>query len=344
LNDPENKTNQLEQNDNIEKWKPNKIPKIIIENGIGDVKIEYDTYRITTHHGCDNKPKVRVQVRIACTCVELFELQNFPFDEQDLSISFYEDTGIDKWVFAPEQRSEVPTLKDAWINVMQKHFVAPEWTRGPILAEISETTGLNSKGGKKYSTLTIRIKMKRTWRSYRNIIWPMMILTALSLFVFAIDITDIASRLGYLVTLLLTIVAFQNSVHDQLPDLPIMTLLDKFVMVSFGFTTTVIGQTLFLTLNDYNDTHDEISLIIFILSWIGIHTFMFYYVRSCKAQELKKYKQTSVELASSETADALITHEFQTKLTWEDKKNKGPKGETITKPMLVFSEEKIDFS
>jgi len=54
--------------------------------------------------------------------VELFELQNFPFDEQDLSICFHEENGIDQWIFVPEKRSEQPTPTDAWINVMQKHF------------------------------------------------------------------------------------------------------------------------------------------------------------------------------------------------------------------------------
>jgi len=288
------------------------------------------------------KDKVRVQVKITCTCVELFELENFPFDEQDLSICFHEENGIDQWVFVPEKRSEQPTPTDAWINVMQKHFVAPEWKRGPVLAEISETSGKNSKGGKQYTTLTIRVKMLRTWRSYRNIIWPMMMLTGLSLFVFAIDISDISSRLGYLVTLLLTIVAFQNSVQDQLPDLPIMTLLDKFVMVSFGFISTVIGQTVFLTLNDYNDTHDDIFLAMFILAWIAIHALMFYYVSNCKAEEREKLKQTSRELAPSDTYDALVTHENQTTVEWIDTQNKGPNGEQIKKSILVFSEEKIE--
>jgi len=184
--------------------------------------------------------------------------------------------------------------------------------------------------------------MLRTWRSYRNIIWPMMMLTGLSLFVFAIDISDISSRLGYLVTLLLTIVAFQNSVQDQLPDLPIMTLLDKFVMVSFGFISTVIGQTVFLTLNDYNDTHDDIFLAMFILAWIAIHALMFYYVSNCKAEEREKLKQTSRELAPSDTYDALVTHENQTTVEWIGTQNKGPNGEQIKKSILVFSEEKIE--
>jgi len=221
------------------------------------------------------KKFVRVQMKIASTCVELFELEHFPFDEQDLSIHIHERSGIHKWRFAPETRGKNAKNALPWINIIKRHFVAPEWKFRSALAEISTTSGVNSKGGKKYSTLIIRLKMLRQWKSYKNIFWPMMILTALSMFVFAIDVSNIADRLSYLVTLLLTVVAFQNSVQDQLPDLPMLTILDKFVMLSFGFISSVMFETVLLTFSNYNNTHDDIALATFISLWIVSHLYMF---------------------------------------------------------------------
>jgi len=221
------------------------------------------------------KKFVRVQMKIASTCVELFELEHFPFDEQDLSIHIHERSGIHKWRFAPETRGK-KCKKNAlpWINIIKRHFVAPEWKFRSALAEISTTSGVNSKGGKKYSTLIIRLKMLRQWKSYKNIFWPMMILTALSMFVFAIDVSNIADRLSYLVTLLLTVVAFQNSVQDQLPDLPMLTILDKFILYSFAFIALVMFQTVTLTINHYDNTYDRVALILFIFC-LDYYSFIF---------------------------------------------------------------------
>jgi len=280
---------------------------------------------------------VRVQVKIASTCVEKFELENFPFDEQDLSIHFHEVSGISKWRFAPETRGKESTRALPWINIIKRHFVAPEWKFVSAIAEISETSGQNSKSGKKYSTVIVRLKMLREWKSYKNIFWPMMILTALSLFVFAIDIDNIADRLAYTVTLLLTVVAFGNSVQDQLPDLPILTILDKFVMFSFGFISCVMGGTVLLTFEGYSDAHDEIALLIFVIIWMLIHGYMYYIVHNARTNERKKVDQTSLELNEKEMMDFLISCDFKI-IEWEDG-SKDKNGVPITNAIHVYRQD-----
>jgi len=307
-------------NEHAESWKPDRVPEIELDNGVGEVTLEYGEFELKNNFNKINKEKyyIRVQIKVASTCVELFELENFPFDEQDLSIHIHECSGIKKWEFVPETRGVSPEEAFSWINIVKRHFVAPEWKFVSALAEITNTSGINSKSGTKYSVLTVRLKMLRQWRSYKNILWPMMILTALSLFVFAIDSTNIADRLSYSVTLLLTVVAFQNSVQDQLPDLPMLTILDKFVMLSFGFISLVMGETILLTLNSYTELHDDIALCSFVIIWIMIHLYIFYLVVKSRKEERKKIFQSSKELAPSETIDFLISCKCDI-TTWKEK-------------------------
>eukprot|EP00808_Paulinella_micropora_P024608 g23901.t1 len=74
---------------------------------------------------------------------------------------------------------------------------------------------------------------------YWNIVFPLMAMNCFALFAFCLPAGELGDRLGLLVTLLLTVVAFQHLIRDKLPSVPYLTVLDKYTLCSFFFVILV---------------------------------------------------------------------------------------------------------
>jgi len=94
-----------------------------------------------------------------------------------------------------------------------------------------------------YSHATLRMKIQRKFAIYW---WRIgmftMILSFSALSVFQLDKSDhIEDRYAILLTLLLAATAFQYIINLELPKLPYLTLMDEYVLFSFGFVFFVIA-------------------------------------------------------------------------------------------------------
>ena len=56
---------------------------------------------------------------------------------------------------------------------------------------------------------------------------------------------DLGDRLGYIVTLVLSFVAFSDTLFQQIPNVPYLTFLEEYVLLSYLFTTVTLIQTAF---------------------------------------------------------------------------------------------------
>merc|ERR1719203_1812491 len=102
--------------------------------------------------------------------------------------------------------------------------------------------------------------MQRNYEVYLwNVVFFMMLISGLSMCSFAVDAEDLGERLAIIITLLLTSVAYQSSVFQTLPNVPYLTLLDKYIVTSFVFMTLVTIETAMLG-SKYldNDEHNSI--------------------------------------------------------------------------------------
>ena len=77
-----------------------------------------------------------------------------------------------------------------------------------------------------------------------------MIITFLALTCFSLDSGDIGERLNLAVTILLTLVAFQHTVFEKLPNIPYLTFLHKYIILSFAFVCLVIVESSFIELGE----------------------------------------------------------------------------------------------
>merc|ERR1712070_56736 len=95
----------------------------------------------------------------------------------------------------------------------------------------------------------------------------MCLINGISIGSFAIPRTDVGDRLGVSMTMVLTAVAFKLEISNKLPDLSYLTLLDKFVLASFGFIGAISVENT-LALYWLDDSQDETLLYVFCYTWL----------------------------------------------------------------------------
>jgi len=140
-------------------------------------------------------------------------------------------------------------------------------------------------------------------------------ITFLSLTCFALDAEDIGERLNLAVTILLTLVAFQHTVFAKLPNIPYLTFMHKYIIISFIFVCTVILESSFVPIvsghdyetdeqngNDFVEKHVEIPFDVgmswlFGLFWIGYHLFFIFRSGWNAYRQSKKLKMDSDQIA-----------------------------------------------
>lgn len=166
------------------------------------------------------------------TFKEGFELEHFPFDVQALTIT----------VSCNRPSSEVTLLEDcctgsksilrSQFTVMTDFDLSGPFMRKEIDAEM-----------RRYPLIHVYcIGQRRAAYYLWNIAVPNFLLSALVFTSFAIAKEDLADRLSVTLTLVLTSVAFKYMVAQELPKISYLTLLDKYILLSFAFLALVGAQ------------------------------------------------------------------------------------------------------
>ena len=146
--------------------------------------------------------------------------------------------------------SEVTLLEDCYtgaksilrnqFTVMTDFDLSGPWMQGEIDEEM-----------RRYPLLHIYFIAQRRAAYYMwNIALPNFLLSVLVFTSFAIAEEDLADRLSVTLTLVLTSVAFKYMVAQELPRINYLTLLDKYVLLSFVFLALVGVQNTLAAIAD----------------------------------------------------------------------------------------------
>eukprot|EP01084_Bolivina_argentea_P030440 56412_1 len=294
----------------MNKWEPKFHPRIEFVNNVEehlfDV-VEYPPdgcYRIHPYNswlaekdcGFDANRTLFVRQKMECdyTFSEQLELRTFPFDCQDFTVKVRESSGTKKATLLPEPRYTSPARinKSNFFKLDPTFSVLDEWDFHSTCVEVADSSSGASRSKSVYKEITIRFKMSRRWKVYfLNIIIYFMVITFLSLTCFALDTNDIGERLNLAVTILLTLVAFQHTVFSKLPNIPYLTFLHKYIILSFIFVCVVILESSFVPIASTDNTtgdnpdlveqHTNVSFDVsmgslFTLFWICYHLFFLF--------------------------------------------------------------------
>ena len=302
-------TNNNMNGDKPDEFIPKYIPKLSFPNAsecelnIKDGNKEF--FKIMK----DDPDFIVYDFQIRCTFGDTFELENFPFDCQDLPIMMKlgNQGGTKNNALMPD------ITKKNFGKVDLSNCVLTQWKIHPTLIEFGETDpALSKSGNKAYPLFVLRIKVERRYQFYlQRIALILAALSLSSLTAYAVDVGDIADRLGIDFTLLLTVVAFQQTVTDSLPVLPFVTIMDLFVLLSIGFIFMITVQHSLMPSN--SEDLDRFLLFIFLGIWIIAHIGFAIYCPILAYKERKKLAMNSVELKKYLKEEGkILAHKFET--------------------------------
>mmetsp|Transcript_9419 Transcript_9419/g.14433 ORF Transcript_9419/g.14433 Transcript_9419/m.14433 type:complete len:400 (+) Transcript_9419:56-1255(+) len=170
---------------------------------------------------------------------ESFEVQNFPFDVQDMTFVFFVENYMKRVILVPyREQGQTFQLNRTYLSIQDwdivhndANFRAIDWgmaRTGKPSAPWMEVPGDYA------STVFFRVQARRKSYAFsvRILFWMFM----LSLITFGqagMDATDIEGRLAYSIGLVFAVVAFQIIIGDSLPSVPYLTLVDRYNILVF---------------------------------------------------------------------------------------------------------------
>ncbi|KAF0736450.1 hypothetical protein Ae201684P_006754 [Aphanomyces euteiches] len=204
----------------------------------GDVRFKTSCERSKRHP--DSHLNYCIEMRFKGCFAEEFELKDFPFDQQQLTLYLASNQPVSHVV----------------LNCNDSHpsrFLAHNFTLGNVfdivtaehvLSYVALSDATESMSGSVYNSIDFFIYLERKPGFYvSNVMAPISILTYLGFLSFGIESSGArmatSSRLSISVTLLLTTVAFKFATAGALPQISYLTSLDRFVTYTSLFMSLI---------------------------------------------------------------------------------------------------------
>jgi len=155
-----------------------------------------------------------------------------------------------------------------------------------VLMRQGKTLATRHDKGISFTTVRLVMTLERKYGFFFwNIILPTCILVNLSFVSFLLAPSELVNRFTITVTLILTMIAVKFTVSQYLPPTNYLTILDKYVVLSFMTLSAVAGQNILAYV--VHETQDENkyfniasgSLIILIWCFFNMIQFLLYYPR-----------------------------------------------------------------
>lgn len=195
---------------------------------------------------------VEYEERFAVTLEGNFDLRNFPFDTQSLEITV-ESLAWSEAYLRFHEEDDMIGFSDA--------FDLPEW-RWDADQDLSTRieTVQDIRDDEPFSTFVIQLTVYREPNFYiLKVLFPMVLIVALSWSVFWMDEASLGERLGISFTGLLTVVAYQFIIGDSLPRLSYITFMDAIINYSFLMMALTVVENVIVHIMR-GDNHMRIAL------------------------------------------------------------------------------------
>eukprot|EP00808_Paulinella_micropora_P020409 g83150.t1 len=232
-------------------------------------------------YGGKKGSKAALSVRsLDVTLSQPWDLQHFPFDTQVLNVIFRPRESLDQVVL----RLMRPARFKTWMSPYALHLV-PEFHMQDYLTSITsqprEHTAINALN-RAYSTFVLGIPIQRDYRfQLMNTGLNLLALQLLTFAVFFIDIEgNLADRLTYIITLMLTGIALKLAISSSLPNVPYRTFSDLFfvytvMMHTAAVFTVVLADVLVKKDNTLAELVDNCALLTLLVLYV---LFLFYFI------------------------------------------------------------------
>ncbi|CAF0809229.1 unnamed protein product [Adineta steineri] len=235
LSNEKNVTVKMNEFNSIVHWSP----QLFIENAIGQIGEQEKWFTIKKMDRLSATHLINAEIcehrRIKGVFWEKLELNHFPADVQDLTISITSHHHIENCVLKQDKQLRSSINREAF-------FDQQEWSLYEhVAAEIRETKEEYSFDGdqnegleqKRHPVLAIACRAaRRPGYYYWNAFFLILLITMLAFCIFSISPDLPQNRLQITCTLLLTSVTFRWVVNRSLPPVSYLTTLDIYAIIS----------------------------------------------------------------------------------------------------------------
>ncbi|CAF0969431.1 unnamed protein product [Rotaria sordida] len=218
------------------------IPQLFIENEIGQIG-KQDTWftikkSIIGNHEPLSPSMIRLEIcehrRIRGVFWEKLELNHFPADVQDLTVSISTMHHIENCLLVPDEQLRSSINREAFFDQQEwklyEHVATESRQTQEEYSFENDNSGIEQK---KHSVLAFTCRAaRRPGYYYWNGFCLIFLITVCSFCIFSIPPDLPQNRLQITCTLLLTSVTFRWVVNRSLPTISYLTTLDKYAIIS----------------------------------------------------------------------------------------------------------------
>lgn len=212
-------------------------PQFLIVNQVG----RGDTSAVTIRVFPDGT--VRYAEQRSATLETPMSLQDYPFDTQRLRVFLvpFGDT-VDQVVLEVDDEYQNTTEEhvrhDSQVNVAG-------WDLQDLDMQADQARLAVGNGTRTISQIVTTIQFqRRSWQLVWQMLFPMLVIVSMIWSIFWIDIDSLADRLNVSFIGVLTIVAYQFVVIENMPRMSYLTFTDTLLLVSFVTMSATIPQSL----------------------------------------------------------------------------------------------------
>lgn len=214
-------------------------PQFLIVNQVG----RGDTSAITIRVFPDGT--VRYAEQRNATLETPMSLHDYPFDTQRLRVLLVP--------FGDTTEQVLLEVDDEYQNTTEEHVRHDSqvnvagWDLQDLDMEADEAHLAVGSGIRAISRIVTTITFqRRSWQLVWQMLFPMLVIVSMIWSIFWIDIESLADRLNVSFIGILTIVAYQFVVMDNMPRMSYLTFTDTLLLVSFVTMSATIPQSLFI--------------------------------------------------------------------------------------------------
>ncbi|XP_005111291.2 cys-loop ligand-gated ion channel [Aplysia californica] len=246
-------------------------PKLYIENSYGDPK-EMFRYRLIFNE--KGEAFMSEKRTVKGTFMENLELDDFPFDVQDLTVTVASEFPANEVEIVEDYENRHMVNKQSFVDEQEWHLYAhTECIRRELMIDQFDPNA-------RRSAISVKCRAaRRPGYFIWNIFMVTFLICSLSFATFSVDKKHPQNRLQLSFTLVLTAVAFKSVVNQSLPRISYLTYMDKYLLASMIMLSAVCTwHAIVTTLTSNRDSADYIETIV--LGCLGV-VYLLYNIGFC---------------------------------------------------------------
>ncbi|RUS83997.1 hypothetical protein EGW08_008258, partial [Elysia chlorotica] len=267
-------------------------PKLYIENSYGDPK-EMFRYRVVFNE--KGEAFMSEKRTVKGTFMENLELDDFPFDVQDLTITVASEFPYSEVEVIEDWESRHMVNKQSFVDEQEWHLYAhTECLRRELMIDQFDPNA-------RRSAISVKCRAaRRPGYFIWNIFMVTFLICSLSFATFSVHKSRVENRLQLSFTLVLTAVAFKSVVNQSLPRISYLTYMDKYLLASMIMLSAVCTWHGLVTMLSKDSNADYIESIV--LGCLGVVYFLYnvgfcimIYLFPCKKRRIMSQKDKEHE-------------------------------------------------